>query len=538
VPIAAHAALHAASRQTVPTPVISLKAVQVGWVVSAAVLCLSITLVVLRDIATARTEQQHNAGLQQEQHNGIVEEEEEEDVQGLDDVNLRVLLGVQGPIRNLFLHPLAFVLYVFAFLCIAILFPLLLGRSWALLVGYSPNEISWALFSNIRHFALNHIFSKKSSLKDIFLSEDASKGLFEKLELPEFLNLAVGYLTFIGIFLLYVCICTILRLDSKVSALVRRSLFKIFQASKVCFLLFLELAISPMLFGFAMDLLTLNIRKISYDDRKSFALKSPITSIMVFWFLGFSFMVFLSMLVSLLRRSIRTEIVDLVFRNPDDPDFEPIREMLDKSIFRSLRRILMSIIIYLIVIIACIYLPCRILERKFPQILPFMVDEKESSDMPVDFLMFHVSFPIILDKIHFSYFSAKALGQWFHSTSRIVGLEDYFMPNPDIRFQYPVAADIPYFRIKFFVLLLFGWASYLVAFILLYVVSISTGRLLLDFLNGETFGHDLYSFSIGLYIYCALAWTLMKIYTIRFRINFQQIKAWLDAQLEFVNLHL
>jgi hypothetical protein len=130
------------------------------------------------------------------------------------------------------------------------------------------------------------------------------------------------------------------------------------------------------------------------------------------------------------------------------------------------------------------------------------------------------------------------LQSWFRVVSRIFGLYDYLMPNPDRNFQYPNIIGIAHFYIKIFCLGLIGWFTFIAFFIALFIIAIPSGRFMLDLLVGGPFGNDLYSFFIGLYSYIIVIFVVLRNFSLNFHLNLIQKLRMFDRNFRTVSLIL
>ena len=58
-------------------------------------------------------------------------------------------------------------------------------------------------------------------------------------------------------------------------------------------------------------------------------------------------------------------------RNLNDPDFNPIQEMIHLPIYRHARRFLLSIVVFGSVVLLMVWLPITIIKQLLPSFLPY-----------------------------------------------------------------------------------------------------------------------------------------------------------------------
>jgi len=90
--------------------------------------------------------------------------------------------------------------------------------------------------------------------------------------------------------------------------------------------------------------------------------------------MGIIYMVHISLFISLLREVVRPELLWFL-RNPDDPEFHPFRELVEKPLSRHARRMCISVIIYVPLILALVYAPGQLCLKFLPNVFPFRSED-------------------------------------------------------------------------------------------------------------------------------------------------------------------
>ncbi|CAG8693758.1 11360_t:CDS:2, partial [Ambispora leptoticha] len=115
---------------------------------------------------------------------------------------------------------------------------------------------------------------------------------------------------------------------------------------KVAFFVVIELVIFPIICGILLDLSTLPLFPDATPlSRFNFYLESPFTSIFLHWFIGTGFMFHFAVFVSLCREIVRPGVMWFI-RDPNDPQFHPIKEILERPVLTQLKKIGASGIMY------------------------------------------------------------------------------------------------------------------------------------------------------------------------------------------------
>lgn len=111
---------------------------------------------------------------------------------------------------------------------------------------------------------------------------------------------------------------------------------------KVLFFMFLELVIFPTMCGVLLDISTLPLfTECSIKSRFHFVLLNPYSGVFLHWFVGTGFIFHFSVFVALVREVVRPGVLYFI-RDPNDPDFHPVQDMVDQPILVLLNHLLLS----------------------------------------------------------------------------------------------------------------------------------------------------------------------------------------------------
>jgi E3 ubiquitin-protein ligase DOA10 len=115
---------------------------------------------------------------------------------------------------------------------------------------------------------------------------------------------------------------------------------------KVAFFISIELVLFPIVCGVLLDISTLPMfATASMASRWIFYQNHPITTIFIHWFLGTGFMFHFAVFVTLCRDIVRPGVMWFI-RDPNDPQFHPIKEILERPVLTQLRKIGASGLMY------------------------------------------------------------------------------------------------------------------------------------------------------------------------------------------------
>lgn len=172
--------------------------------------------------------------------------------------------------------------------------------------------------------------------------------------------------------------------DSPMMRQVARMLRYIATFIKIVVLILFEFGIFPLGCGWWLDICTLELVGSTLESRMSFCHDSPWTCTGGHWALGIFYMVHISLFISVLRDVIRPELLWFL-RNPDDPEFHPFRELVEKPLSRHARRMCISVVIYVPLVIALVYIPGQLCLSALPSVFPFRLDDFSHSLIDVPF---------------------------------------------------------------------------------------------------------------------------------------------------------
>lgn len=206
----------------------------------------------------------------------------------------------------------------------------------------------------------------------------------------------------------------------------RKLLVFFYSVVKVCGLLALEIVGCPLVTGWWLDICTIDVGATSLASRLAFAIQAPWTAMFLHWLGGILFMHNFSGAVGLLREVMRPGAL-WFFRDPDDPDFHPVKQMLEKPLAVYCRRLLMISILYGLVIFLVAWVPIHFALLLIPSLLPFNL----TLTHPVEFLCLSFAIPVLPDLIGNVSASKDLVKAWLGAGGKATGISAYLLPPPD-----------------------------------------------------------------------------------------------------------
>jgi E3 ubiquitin-protein ligase MARCH6 len=195
---------------------------------------------------------------------------------------------------------------------------------------------------------------------------------------------------------------------------------------KVILIISIEMIAFPLFCGFLLDFALMPLfESATFSSRFTFTIMSPWTSGFVHWFVGTCYMFHFALFVSMCRRIMRGGVLYFI-RDPDDPTFHPVRDVLERSVITQLRKIAFSAIVYGALIVVCLGGVVWSLWVVSDSVLPIHWTSSESSfEFPLDILFYNFLTPVIVrfarpsDGLHAMY------TWWFRRCARALRLSDF-----------------------------------------------------------------------------------------------------------------
>ncbi|ESZ92240.1 hypothetical protein SBOR_7366 [Sclerotinia borealis F-4128] len=188
---------------------------------------------------------------------------------------------------------------------------------------------------------------------------------------------------------------------------------------KVIFIISIEMLVFPLYCGLLLDAALLPLFEgATIISRLSFTARAPLTSIFVHWFVGTCYMFHFALFVSMCRKIMRKGVLHFI-RDPDDPTFHPVRDVLERNVTTQLRKILFSALVYGALVVICLGGVVWGLAFAFKGVLPIHWSSNEPVlEFPVDLLFYNFLMPLAVrffkpsDGLHSMY------SWWFRRCAR------------------------------------------------------------------------------------------------------------------------
>lgn len=210
---------------------------------------------------------------------------------------------------------------------------------------------------------------------------------------------------------------------------------------KVILIIGIEMLIFPLYCGLLLDVALLPLfEDTTIISRMMFTYNYPLTSIFVHWFVGTGYMFHFALFVSMCRKIMRKGVLCMCnrsttvllspanlcltdfIRDPDDAEFHPVRDVLERNVTTQLRKILFSAFVYGALVIVCLGGVVWALSFSL-NVLPIYYSSNEPVlEFPIDLLFYNFLMPLAVkvfkpsDGLHTMY------TWWFRRLARALRL--------------------------------------------------------------------------------------------------------------------
>lgn len=236
----------------------------------------------------------------------------------------------------------------------------------------------------------------------------------------------------------------------RVEGIVAEVLLQAGGVMKVILIIGIEMILFPLYCGTLLDLALLPLfSDATVISRIAFTASSPLTSLFVHWFIGTCYMFHFALFVSLCRKILRSGVLckypfeltmsilpcanashaDFI-RDPDDPTFHPIRDVLERSITTQLRKIGFSAMVYGALVILCLGGVVWGLYYAFDSVLPIHWSSNAPMlEFPIDLLFYNFVMPLAIQSVKPSDGLHDLYNWWFHKCAHYLRLSNFFFPE-------------------------------------------------------------------------------------------------------------
>ncbi|XP_054841068.1 E3 ubiquitin-protein ligase MARCHF6 [Eublepharis macularius] len=350
----------------------------------------------------------------------------------------------------------------------------------------------------------------------------------------------------------------------------RRLLGVCYIVVKVSLLVVVEIGVFPLICGWWLDICSLEMFDATLKDRELSFQSAPGTTMFLHWLVGMVYVFYFASFILLLREVLRPGVLWFL-RNLNDPDFNPVQEMIHLPIYRHLRRFILSVIVFGSIVLLMLWLPIRIIKYLLPTFLPYNVmlySDAPVSELSLELLLLQVVLPALLEQGHTRQWLKGLVRAWTVTAGYLLDLHSYLLGDQEENENnanqqpnnqparnnnaIPVVGEglhaahqailqqggpvgfQPYrrplkFPLRIFLLIVFMCITLLIASLICLTLPVFAGRWLMSFWTGTAKIHELYTAACGLYV----CWLTIRAVTVLVawmpqgrQVIFQKVKEW------------
>ncbi|XP_076150429.1 E3 ubiquitin-protein ligase MARCHF6 [Alosa pseudoharengus] len=319
----------------------------------------------------------------------------------------------------------------------------------------------------------------------------------------------------------------------------RRLLGVCYIVVKVSLLVVVEIGVFPLICGWWLDICSLEMFDASLKDRELSFESAPGTTMFLHWLVGMVYVFYFASFILLLREVLRPGVLWFL-RNLNDPDFNPVQEMIHLPIYRHLRRFILSVVVFGSIVLLMLWLPIRIIKHLLPSFLPYNVmlySDAPVSELSLELLLLQVVLPALLEQGHTRQWLKGLVRAWTVTAGYLLDLHSYLLGDQEENDNnannnqqarnnnnaIPVVGEglhaahqailqqggpvgfQPYHRpmkfpFRIVLLIVFMCVTLLLASLVCLTLPVFAGRWLMSFWTGSAKIHELYTAACGLYV--------------------------------------
>eukprot|EP01130_Rhizamoeba_saxonica_P012180 TRINITY_DN5115_c0_g1_i1.p1 TRINITY_DN5115_c0_g1~~TRINITY_DN5115_c0_g1_i1.p1 ORF type:complete len:708 (-),score=66.73 TRINITY_DN5115_c0_g1_i1:32-2155(-) len=387
------------------------------------------------------------------------------------------MIGLKGPLVNLFWKVLVAVFVSAILLGIVVLLPLFTGR---LFNTFGRNLIqsdmeSWTKSTNL---IVGYMFLFSVASVYIFILSKYK----EQRELDETESSIAGVLLFCYIF------------------------------GKVSIFSIADFIVFPLFCGYLVKHFSgMTLRPTEYIN---IADSYPNMHRLLLWLIGLFYMILFSCLIRCIRKNSRKGILWFL-RDPDNPDFSPVSEMINKSAIRQLWRVVLTTLIYFASTFLLIKIPSILVRTFYPSIVPLRLTVYPMIEISIDMMIIHILVPFTAKLFNPATLINNVMKKWLILCGKLFSLSSYLFGEDDQETNDSTEErdenmySIPnFFAFRIASMLVLSWIFLVFILINVFSLPILLGRYVLD--NFITCA-DFYTFVLGAYIIGFVVYSTMNL---------------------------
>nr|POF17999.1 erad-associated e3 ubiquitin-protein ligase doa10 [Quercus suber] len=247
------------------------------------------------------------------------------------------------------------------------------------------------------------------------------------------LAVMTGYLALAALAAIYVALDTPITHSlsgQKMEKTIRDTLRQAGGVFKVILIISIEMLVFPFYCGVLLDIAFLPLfQDASVATRWAFATEYPYLFSFMHWFAGTCYMFHFALFVGMCRKILRKGVLWFI-RDPDDPTFHPVRDVLERNVTTQLRKIAFSALVYGALVILCLGGVIWAIGRLFAGIFPIhWVSTEPVLEFPVDLLLYNAITPFLVHFFRPSDAVNTLYAWWLRRCARLLRLSHFLFDD-------------------------------------------------------------------------------------------------------------
>lgn len=199
---------------------------------------------------------------------------------------------------------------------------------------------------------------------------------------------------------------------------------------KVILIISIEMLVFPLYCGMLLDLAFLPLfPDANVASRWAWAGLKPYTFCFVHWFVGTCYMFHFALFVGMCRKILRKGVLWFV-RDPDDPTFHPVRDVLERNVATQLRKIAFSALVYGALVILCLGGVVWTTVQVCASVFPIRWASAEPVlEFPFNLFLFNFITPVVLKLFRPTDAVGIVYGWWLRRCARALRLSHFLFDD-------------------------------------------------------------------------------------------------------------
>lgn len=240
------------------------------------------------------------------------------------------------------------------------------------------------------------------------------------------INTIFGYCMFGFMFMVSHIVSGLMNMD-KLSKMAKL----IYICIKAAIFILVESLVMPLLCGCWIDFCSLSLLNATKEDRIASYNSSPGACLGFHWLIGMLFMFYFYTFFLFMKEVLRPGLIrDLFDKNLNDPEFNPIKEMMHMPTQKYISRFVKMLALFGVVLVFIVYVPVKYIKWCQPDFLPyrvFAISDEPLNHVSLELVTLQVFLPTLLEQTHIKIFLKGLIRLWAEVVGHLLDLRGYLL---------------------------------------------------------------------------------------------------------------